>query len=1343
MPVSIGVVEGEIILRDKFTRVIDTAASKLALASAKLSLVGDHMASVGRTLSTSITLPLVALGTLAVRSAIQFESSFTGVRKTVEATAAEFDVLEGEFRDLAREIPLSVNAINAIGEAAGQLGIKQEDILAFTRVMADLGVTTNLSADEAAVSLARLANITGLSSNDFERLGSTIVALGNSFAANEQEIVSMTLRLAASGTQIGLNEGQIIALSTAMISMGINAEAGGTSMSRVMLDMQRSIALNSDELALFAEAAGLSIEEFTRLFEEDAAAAIEAFIVGLGNMTNSEAILMLDNLGLSGARVTRTLLSLANGSDTLVRAFDEQAVAWEENSALAIEAALRYGTTESQLAIMWNRLNDVGITLGEIMIPMMTSLIETLVSAVEWFGNWDIVTQSVIIALLATIAAVGPLALGIGMLITLVGNLGIQITLATGIIGLLVLAFVAAAAAISAWSDSMQQDIDDIVIGMTGFTDGINAFKVAVESVIEGNSLSEMKDLLVEQNTALDAARIAFDATTAEVTRLEEASIRTTGSTDAFSVAIDAAKVLVNEANIEVGALETSTGKLEKAIDDWKDSTEEVESALGDLGGSGGAISTMTAAMRAVLEETNEWQVKINELNAAIAAEIMLADTLSMSVDSVEMSEQELVETIAALVDEMLEGVDASTGYAEGLDFIKDKANRAGDALTGFGLKVSEFSQTLDRVQQRLQAVGGVIDQVFGEGTHDKISNIVGIGQDAAGAYAAFASGDIWGGITRGVSAVTGAFNTLFPSTVLVEERITSMLAKMADGKGTIEDLEKVSHDLWRTLEKVALEGWSASRAADIMNESFGDFVDVAREMGEAGLTEIAKVVAAAEAAGTGLEAIAVKLSEAYTEAFDIMAERSTFITEQVTNLTDALTILISDSFAATEADVRFVEGSVIAAFGAMLESGMTFLEAISSISELFNLTNERALELGVTLSDEFNRFGELIEIIQSGPISRMIEKLTNTGIAVEALTNLGLLTEEQFWRLQRQINNMGDDLIEAGATGSEAIASMAPQLQILLDASQQYGFSIDEGTQKLIAQAMEMGLVTDQALTMEDIMINAFDALLAGVNALIVALGGVPLAFDNWNSSVDTTADNFSTQLGTMGDNFDRFTDDMILGYDIAMGDITDKTTTTTLAVDEAWRVSLTNVSSSVEMLGAVTVTVFDFVAQTSLSQANATTSSWRDAVEAIRANYNNVIGGLAPPPSVPSGGGGNPVPPIPQFHGGSDGYIDFGAGGTRIDVHDNEQITTRRQGVSIADDVGIAISHALRARGGDGSNGNDGVRLTARILNDILTELKRNTNSFDRVAGEVSAMKARDNTSRNTFTSGNTFTR
>lgn len=349
---------------------------------------GEFAQTAGRAL-LPLSIAIAAVGGGSIKLASDFESSFAGVRKTVNATEAEFAALSQGFREMSQEIPVNVNELNRIGEAAGQLGIKTENILDFTRVMADLGVATNLSSDQAATSLARLANITGMAQGDFDRLGSTIVALGNNFATTESEIVEMGLRIAGAGAQVGLTEGEILAVGTALSSVGIAAEAGGSAISKVMVNMSLAVSKGGESLDDFARVAGMSGAEFQRAFKEDAASAIESFIVGLGDLQASggDVLKVLDDMGITEVRMRDALLRSAGASDLVSAALDLQGEAWEENTALTKEAEERYKTFESQLDIFWNTVKDVGITIGTVLLPMLTDMLKAAKPIVQWASD--------------------------------------------------------------------------------------------------------------------------------------------------------------------------------------------------------------------------------------------------------------------------------------------------------------------------------------------------------------------------------------------------------------------------------------------------------------------------------------------------------------------------------------------------------------------------------------------------------------------------------------------------------------------------------------------------------------------------------------------------------------------------------------------------------------------------------------------------------------------------------------------------------------------------------------------------------------------------------------------
>jgi TP901 family phage tail tape measure protein len=354
-------------------------------------------------------LAVVAGVGLSVKAAIDFESAFAGVTKTVDGTTEQMGKLRQGILDMAKEVPASAGEIAAVAEAAGALGIATEDVLGFTKVMIDLGETTNLTAEEAATGLARFSNIMGTSADDVERLGSTLVDLGNKGASTEDEILELGLRLAGAGKQAGLSEDEVLGFANALSSMGINAEAGGTAMSRVFIKLNDAVIDGSEKLNVFAEVAGMSAEQFRSAYQEDASGAIVAFIAGLGRMQESgqSTTAVLDDLELGEIRVSDALRRTAGNSQVLTESLNNGKTAWEENAALQAEAEKRYQTTAAQLEILRNNVVDLAIGFGDRLLPVVRGMADgtgDLIRGFQTLPDWMKTVVAVAGSLLGVLA---------------------------------------------------------------------------------------------------------------------------------------------------------------------------------------------------------------------------------------------------------------------------------------------------------------------------------------------------------------------------------------------------------------------------------------------------------------------------------------------------------------------------------------------------------------------------------------------------------------------------------------------------------------------------------------------------------------------------------------------------------------------------------------------------------------------------------------------------------------------------------------------------------------------------------------------------------------------------
>lgn len=324
------------------TKVVKTTAEVLLAAGAAAGVAGAAVISVGS----------------------DFESAFAGVRKTVNATDEQLADLEEGIREMAKNKPQTAVELSEIAEAAGQLGIHTENIEDFTSTMADLKVATNLG-DEGAAEFAKFANIVGMSQDKFENLGSAVVALGNNSATTEADIMAMAMRLAGAGSQVGMTEADIVGFAASLSSVGIEAEAGGSAVSKTMVDMQLAVEKGGESLNQYAKVAGMSSNEFKKAFKDDAAQAITAFIGGLNDTDRlgQSAIATLSDMDIKEVRLRDTLLRAANASDLFSNTLDLSSKAFEENTALTKEAEQRYATFESRTDMVKNRITDLGITL--------------------------------------------------------------------------------------------------------------------------------------------------------------------------------------------------------------------------------------------------------------------------------------------------------------------------------------------------------------------------------------------------------------------------------------------------------------------------------------------------------------------------------------------------------------------------------------------------------------------------------------------------------------------------------------------------------------------------------------------------------------------------------------------------------------------------------------------------------------------------------------------------------------------------------------------------------------------------------------------------------------------
>lgn len=341
---------------------------------------------VGESAGKSLNDTLVAAGGVAVArrvgqffqdsidKSLEFETAFSGVRKTVTASDAEFGLLEGQLRDLAPELATTATNLAGIAEIGGQLGVAAGDIDEFAETVTKLDVATELNAEEAATNLGKFRSIMGETVPQMENMGSAMAQLADESASSERPMLDFALRTAGAGKIAGLTSAEVLGIGAAMTSVTPDVEAAATATQKVMSTMTQAVASGNESLVTFAQTAGLSRKEFAAMFEENPAEAFTLFVEGLG-ASGTKAFDILGTLELQDQRLIRSFLSLAGAGDTLRTAIDSGTDAYEKNTRLQDELDRALGTNAAKLQQAAARWNDLKITIGGTAANVITPVI--------------------------------------------------------------------------------------------------------------------------------------------------------------------------------------------------------------------------------------------------------------------------------------------------------------------------------------------------------------------------------------------------------------------------------------------------------------------------------------------------------------------------------------------------------------------------------------------------------------------------------------------------------------------------------------------------------------------------------------------------------------------------------------------------------------------------------------------------------------------------------------------------------------------------------------------------------------------------------------------------------
>ena len=373
--------------------------------------------SAGMTMYSTLTPAITMLGWRTVTAAQDMDSAYRDMRKTVEGTETQFAELKQAAIDFSKTHVTSAEQMLSIMAIGGELGVATDSLQAFAETVSNLDVATNLSTEDAASTLGKLANITHMTADEYDNYADALVRLGNNGASTEDQIVEIATRIGSMGTIVGMTVPEILALSSSIASTGMKTEASGTAIANTLSDMESAVAAGGDALEAFAGASGMSADEFARTWEEKPIAAFEAFIKHLNQVEKDggSADATLQGLGITGTRQKQAILGLMQtigGLDDNLKmsgnAWDGVSDQWGAAGDAAREAQKKAEGFSGQLSILSNIGKDAMASLAEGAAPVISVLTELARAALDLFDEMDEGQKTMVVVGLGISALAGP-----------------------------------------------------------------------------------------------------------------------------------------------------------------------------------------------------------------------------------------------------------------------------------------------------------------------------------------------------------------------------------------------------------------------------------------------------------------------------------------------------------------------------------------------------------------------------------------------------------------------------------------------------------------------------------------------------------------------------------------------------------------------------------------------------------------------------------------------------------------------------------------------------------------------------------------------------------------------
>ncbi len=371
----------------------------------KLSRAGKNFKRIGKSMTASVTTPLVAMGAIAGKTFMDFEQSMLKVKAISGATGEQFKALEENAKALGSSTMFTASQVAGLQLELSKLGLTPEQINNSTQSILNLAQATDSDLSQAAEVAAKTMQAFGLQATDMTMITDVMADSFSSTALDmgKFETAMSTVGPVAKGAGASLQE--TTAILGVLVNNGVEASTAGTALRNIFLDLAKE---------------GMSMSE-----------AMDE----INNSTNPLATAM-DRFGKRGATVATVL---ANNRTQITELNKDFVDSQGEASKMAQIMDSGLGGSIRKLI---SQLEGLAIQIGEKLVPIFSKIVEFISGAIRSFSSLDENTKNIAITLGIMAATIGPLITLIGGLATAFAFLTTPVGIAVGLIAVLGAGFI-------------------------------------------------------------------------------------------------------------------------------------------------------------------------------------------------------------------------------------------------------------------------------------------------------------------------------------------------------------------------------------------------------------------------------------------------------------------------------------------------------------------------------------------------------------------------------------------------------------------------------------------------------------------------------------------------------------------------------------------------------------------------------------------------------------------------------------------------------------------------------------------------------------------------------------